>query len=87
MLASFATGKKLNHHLHCCTSKVQPPQFVKSPGAKLLLLSKDFKFDLEFRVGQILSLCLLKGQAHLGASDRICAQLAGKTVCVFADSF
>lgn len=48
------------------------------PLAKSLLLLKDFKFDFKCTVGPILSLCLLKGQAHLGVSDTICTKLAGK---------
>lgn len=60
--------RKLNSYLHCCTFEVESPEFVKSLRVKLLLL-KDLKLIFfNFSVGQILPLCPLKGQAHLGAS-------------------
>jgi len=38
------------------------------PLSKTALLSKDFKVYFTFTVGPVLSLCLLKGRAHLGVS-------------------
>lgn len=66
---------------------MQPPWFVKSSRAKLLLLSKDFTFDFKFQVGPVLSLCLLKGQAHLGVNATISAKLVEekKIQCVLPD--
>lgn len=58
--------------------KVQPPWFVKSPGEKPLLLSKDFIFHFKLNVGPVFSLCLLKGQAHVRVSATTCAKLVGE---------